>query len=86
MREKVFFSEQYKTKKKEKNSLQLLKIRFSIKDHLFPPFQLEIVQEKSCLEAKIVRKIITSNNNYGKRSLDRISLDRNCHFSLDRKF
>ncbi len=22
----------------------------------------------------------------GKRSLDRISLDRNCHFSLDRKF
>jgi hypothetical protein len=23
---------------------------------------------------------------FGKRSLDRISLDRNCHFSLDRKF
>ncbi len=22
----------------------------------------------------------------GKRSLDRISLDQNCHFSLDRKF
>ena len=22
----------------------------------------------------------------GKRSLDRISLDRNCHFSLDRNF
>jgi len=27
-----------------------------------------------------------TKNFLGKRSLDRISLDRNCHFSLDRKF
>ena len=29
--------------------------------------------------------VVAENSNYsGKRSLDQISLDRNCHFSVDR--
>jgi hypothetical protein len=31
-------------------------------------------------------KITLTPGEVGKWSLDRISLDRNCHFSLDRKF
>ena len=30
------------------------------------------------------KKLINMIPKYGKRSLDRISLDRNCHFSVDR--
>ena len=30
--------------------------------------------------------VLNHNQINGKQSLDRISLDRNCHFSLDRKF
>jgi hypothetical protein len=40
-----------------------------------------------CLHVtQLGNKVCELTNKIGKRSLDRISLDRNCHFSLDRKF
>ncbi len=51
------------------------------------PFLITIVNQQKKTENHFpIMRVMCPTPLNGKRSLDRISLDRNCHFSLDRKF
>ncbi len=47
-------------------------------------FKLPKTVSNATVQNLLQEEVTTAHN--GKRSLDRISLDRNCHFSLDQKF
>jgi hypothetical protein len=68
------------------HNLSTIKKRFLIVKTNFNLFKSYLTKTWYFCKCKICMNSFTESYYKGKWSLDRISLDRNCHFSLDRKF